>query len=237
MIRLLHVAIFFGVFLWTIPAVADAKIHRFAPTDDVRVTLELRRPKGAGALVRFTRNRVTVTSSSSGALMLRANGARSRRLVIPRRRPRRVRLVLSARTGTATLTAGRKTARLSGRFVAEDAVVVRTRRGVRLPQIRHGEPSAEKPPESPAPAPGTGASPLPTPSSMPGQPGGPLFASSSVWNAPVAADAPLDPANDVLVKTLRDTVAQNIAARWGRGSGRTATRRCIWCRGRSRRCA
>ena len=42
-----------------------------------------------------------------------------------------------------------------------------------------------------------------------------LFAPDSVWNAPLAATAPLDPASSVLVKTLRDTVAQNIAAGWG----------------------
>ena len=43
----------------------------------------------------------------------------------------------------------------------------------------------------------------------------PLFAPASVWNAPLPDDAPLDAANDVLVKTLRDTVAQNISAGWG----------------------
>ena len=42
-----------------------------------------------------------------------------------------------------------------------------------------------------------------------------LFAPESVWNAPLADDAPLDAASDVLVRTLRDTVAQNVAAGWG----------------------
>lgn len=42
-----------------------------------------------------------------------------------------------------------------------------------------------------------------------------LFAADSVWNARLADDAPLDPASGVLVKTLRETVAQNVAAGWG----------------------
>jgi len=36
-----------------------------------------------------------------------------------------------------------------------------------------------------------------------------------VWNAPLRDTAPLDPSSAVLVKSLRDTVAQNIADRWG----------------------
>jgi hypothetical protein len=42
-----------------------------------------------------------------------------------------------------------------------------------------------------------------------------VFAPDSVWNAPLTADAALDPANGVLVQTLRDTVAHDIAASWG----------------------
>jgi len=46
-------------------------------------------------------------------------------------------------------------------------------------------------------------------------PGPRLFAPDSVWNAPLRDTAPLDPSSAVLVKSLRDTVAQNIADRWG----------------------
>jgi hypothetical protein len=42
-----------------------------------------------------------------------------------------------------------------------------------------------------------------------------LFAPDSVWNAPLPAAAPLDPANATLVKTLRDTVTENEAVRSG----------------------
>jgi hypothetical protein len=50
----------------------------------------------------------------------------------------------------------------------------------------------------------TGASSLPR-----------LFAPDSVWNAPLADDAPLDPASEQLVRGLRDTVAADLAARRG----------------------
>jgi hypothetical protein len=42
-----------------------------------------------------------------------------------------------------------------------------------------------------------------------------LFAPGSVWNERLADDAALDPASATLVKTLRDTAAQNVAARSG----------------------
>jgi hypothetical protein len=49
------------------------------------------------------------------------------------------------------------------------------------------------------------------------------FAPDSVWNKPLPNDAPLDPASAVLVKTLRDTVAQNLAAGTGPGISRVTT--------------
>jgi hypothetical protein len=51
--------------------------------------------------------------------------------------------------------------------------------------------------------------------SRPSAPGPRLFAPDSVWNAPLRDTAPLDPSSAVLVETLRDTVAQNIADRSG----------------------
>jgi len=42
-----------------------------------------------------------------------------------------------------------------------------------------------------------------------------LFSPNSVWNAPLADSTPLDPASDMLVRKLLDTVAQNIADRSG----------------------
>ena len=65
-------------------------------------------------------------------------------------------------------------------------------------------------PAGPAPA---GAAPAPP--APPAVPPTPIFAPDSVWNAPLAAAAPLDPAGPQLVQKLLDTVAQNQAARTG----------------------
>jgi hypothetical protein len=43
----------------------------------------------------------------------------------------------------------------------------------------------------------------------------PIFASTSVWNAPLTSTALLDPEGPALVQKLQDTVAQNFAARTG----------------------
>ena len=61
--------------------------------------------------------------------------------------------------------------------------------------------------QTPSASPGSPAQPRPKPR--------PLFASGSVWNRPLADDASLDPSSAVLVKKLRETVEQNLAA--GRG--------------------
>jgi hypothetical protein len=50
-----------------------------------------------------------------------------------------------------------------------------------------------------------------------------LFAPDSVWNAPLAPTVPLDPSNATLVRTLQDTVAQNMAAGWGPWIGTDGT--------------
>jgi hypothetical protein len=73
---------------------------------------------------------------------------------------------------------------------------------------RHGA-SADRAPSAPA-------DPREKPSrrSPPSQPVR-LFAADSVWNAALADSVALDPASDVLVKTLRDTVARNLADGWG----------------------
>jgi hypothetical protein len=55
----------------------------------------------------------------------------------------------------------------------------------------------------------------PPSSREPSRPSARLFAPESVWNAPLPDDAPLDPQSDVLVGKLRETVAQNRAARTG----------------------
>jgi hypothetical protein len=214
--NLTPVAVLAGLALTSLVPSAEARIHRFSPANDVTVSFELPRSAPSRTLVRFARNRLSLTSSSGRALTLRRAGRSGARLAAPRGATARVRIELSADRGRARLIVGRRTTTLAGRFVTEDAVAVA---GARLRALRirtatsraaHG-PAALPAPASPA-VPTVPPQDATTPSP---QSGSALFAPTSVWNAPVADDAPLDPASSVLVKTLRDTVAQNVAAGWG----------------------
>lgn len=235
-------------------ASAEARVHRFPPADEVTVSLELRKPGSTGTIVRFARNRIALSRSASGRLVLSAEGSGKRRTMRHDRRRRRLRIRISARTRSATLVAGRRKLRLRGRLLAEDTVVVRSARAVRIrtsaalrssgrtgaPPATQNEPSpttvaAKSPPNmggmpvsSTTPTESTtGAAGVPASSTTPTQstagaagvsaPTFParLFAAGSVWNAPLRDDAPLDPESGTLVKKLQDTVAQNIADRWG----------------------
>ena len=210
------------------PSAADAQTHRFRATTDVTVSFELPRPAASGTLVRFARNGLALTRSR-GTLTLQASRRDAKRLALPARGAARVLVDVSAADGVARLSVARRTARMAGRFVDEDAVTVRNRRAVRALRIRTAAPSpaaghtaATAPrieasatsvsaPSGTAPA---GAA-APAPPAPPAVPPTPLFAPDSVWNAPLAAAAPLDPAGPQLVQKLRDTVAQNQAARTG----------------------
>jgi hypothetical protein len=137
------------------------------------------------------------------ALVLRAHGRRSRALRAPRQRRSRVVVSLGAASGRASLTVGHRTVALTGQLAPERAVTIRRRSVVNL-RITTQRPTPAAPPVVPAPA------------APPPQPPAPrLFSPSSVWNAPLPADASVDPASPVLVNTLRNTVAQNQSAGWG----------------------
>ena len=197
---------------------AEARTHHFSAATDVTVSFELPRSTASRTLVRFARNRLTLTSGASGALMLRPTGRHGARLAAPRGRTAHVRVELSADRGRARLSVGRRTTSVTGRFVAEDAVAVGSAslRALRIqtatapssPARSPATPTSPASPAAPAAPPEDGASPAPTAASA-------LFAPTSVWNLPLADGAPLDPASSVLVKTLRDTVAQNVTAGWG----------------------
>jgi hypothetical protein len=197
-------ALLVAVAVLAVPAVGAAKTHRFAPATEVTVSFALPKPKGSGTLIRFARNRVSLVRSRGGALSLRAPGRRTRRVATRGHRRKRIVVALSAINGRAKVSVRRRAASIAGGFVAENAVTVRKGRGVVRLRIRTGRrraPAASAPPPPAAPV-------APPASSR-------LFAPDSVWNGPLASDAPLDPANGVLVNTLRKTVAQNLAAGWG----------------------
>jgi hypothetical protein len=190
----------------------------------VEVTFKLRATPRSGTLLRFVRNDIALRASRFGTLRLQRGSSRSDGI----RRATRVRVSLSGPAGQIALVAHGRKALLHGRFVPENAVRVRRNRAVRALRIRHGGPTGAEataptrnaaPATSPGPAPNATAAPTPSPSTAPGT----LFAASSVWKTPLSPAAPLDPQNAVLVKTLRDTVAQNIAAGWGPWIERGAT--------------
>jgi hypothetical protein len=177
--------------------------HTFASAADITVSFTLPRHPTSGELVRFKRNHVSVVRTRNETLSLRAKGRRSRGIGAPRKRSRRVVVTLSQTSGRVTLARGGRTVSLRGEFVAESAVAVR--RGavasLRISTRRAGSPVTPIVP------------PVPPPTSAGARVR--FFAPDSVWNAPLPADAPQDPASDALVGTLRNTVAQNIAAGWG----------------------
>jgi hypothetical protein len=183
----------------TAGARAKSHTHRFGLATEVQVSFKLPKRHRAGTLIRFARNHVSVVRTRHGALTLRAKGHRRKRIARAARRHGRVVVSLSAVNGRAKLHVKRAGASVTGQFVEENAVVARGVVGLEIRTSTRGMPQPAPPPV--------------TPVSTPVRPR--LFAPDSVWNAPLPANAPLDPANAVLTKTLRDTVAQNIAAGWG----------------------
>src|SRR5690242_352724 len=207
-----------AIVLVAMPGVAAAKLpseakrpaaatHRFAATTTVVVTFRLAKQRTTGPLLRFGQNPISLVRSK-GAVTLRANGRRSRRIAVPAKSRRRIAVTLDAATGRAKLTVGHQSTAVKGRFAAERSISVRARAvtGLRIsPGDRPGlarpaAPTSTTPAGAGASGTGPTAGPAPAPR---------LFAPTSVWNAPLADNAPLDPANATLVKTLQDTAAQN----------------------------
>jgi hypothetical protein len=192
-----------------LPAAAAAHVHQFAPPA-AHVTVSFRiRGATTGTLVRFARNHVALIRNRRGRLALADSRGHVRRIAARRRG--RVTITLSATSSVVRLRIGQSVRSLSARFVSEDAVAVRGGRTVAALRIRTSPSAAELPPPGAAIAPATLEATSSTQAA--GAPG--LFAATSVWNAPLAANAPIDPASAPLVKTLRDAVAADRAAQRG----------------------
>jgi hypothetical protein len=153
-------------------------------------------------VIRFTRNRISLVRRH-GRLVLRAKNRHSRGIRAPRRRKQRIVVTLAATSDRVKLAVGRATTSLGGSFTAERSVSVHRRSVVGL-RIAASRPRPVAPPVS------TIQPPAPPPTAAPR-----LFAPDSVWSAPLAPSAPLDPASGVLTNTLRKTAAQNMSAGWG----------------------
>ena len=131
--RLPAAALLSALAVASLAPIASASTHRFSAARDVTVSFEVPRSRTSGALVRFARNGVAIVQARGGTLTLRSSGGGTRRLAVPARGAARVRVELSADHGRARLTVGRRTATVTGRFVAEDAVAVS---GARLRRLR-----------------------------------------------------------------------------------------------------
>jgi hypothetical protein len=180
------------------PAGASAAgiAHKVPPGAGVVVSFDLRGSGGdRAALVRFPRNRAALVRVAHRRLALRVGRQRALLRLRPRRRVRvHVRFDLDAARISARATARRVAIRR--RLQPEARVVVaRALRRVVVKRLLR-----RRPPDQIAPA-------APTPAGARLQ----LFAPTSVWNQPLAADAPVDPASATLVQTLRNTVAQTDA--------------------------
>jgi hypothetical protein len=194
-------------------ASAASPVPRFAPSGELKVTLRLGEPH-SGALLRFTRNRLTL--ERRGALVLSLSRAGEPPRSLQTRAAGTVTLVLSASRGRATLSAGASTVTLRARLVTEDRVVVRAPHAVRrlriVSDLLRGRRRAPAPAQSGAPEPAApAATPTPAPSPSPARVAR-LFAPDSVWNAPLAPGTALDPDSAELVRKLSDLVAADRAA-------------------------
>lgn len=168
------------------------------------------RTQRSSTLVRFARNRVALVQTR-GRLVVRA-GHRDRTVARVRRGRRvNVRITLEFDRNRLTTVAG------GGRVVLRRQLVTGERLRVtrstcclrRLKITAWARTGRRRPVATPAQV----SSPAGPASAVAGLI--PLFAPTSVWNAPLPADAPLDPASGTLVKKLRDTVTANLAARTG----------------------
>jgi hypothetical protein len=192
-----------AVALLVLPTAATARgqtrTHRFAPAADVTVSFSLTKHRARGTVLGFSTNRVSLVRTRSGRLRLQRGHRHSPRIAAPRHRRTRVVTTLSVSLRRVTLSVGRRSVHLTGSFVPERAVTVRGRLvvGFRIATRAVAAPAVQ------APAPAAPAAPPR------------LFAPDSVWNAPLAPNTPVDPASATIVKTLRNTVAQNMTAGWG----------------------
>jgi hypothetical protein len=172
--------------------------YKVPPGAGVVVSFDLRGAGERAALVRFPRNRVALVRVAARRLALGSGRHRALLRLHPGRRVRvHVRFDLDAARITVRAIGRRISVRR--RLEPEARVVVgRAARRVVVKRLRRR--AGDQRGTTPAPAgPTSGATSLQ------------LFAPTSVWNQPLAADAPVDPASATLVESLRNTVAQTDA--------------------------
>lgn len=166
----------------------EAVARRVPPADRLRVSLDYEPATGTAAtLVRFPRNGLALVRRADGGLALDAKGRAPLRLgTKPAAAGQPLRVILDLGSAQLTARAGATTVSMSRPLRRESRIVLdpaTARTGNVRVATRAPEPAVEG-----------------------------FFAPRSVWRAPVAPDAPLDPTSPALVKSLTDTVASNLAS-------------------------
>jgi hypothetical protein len=170
--------------------IAKLPVSRSMPSSrHVQVSLDYRpKDRSATTILRFPRNGVELVRSGDGRLALDA-GERQILTPIAPHAPLPLRLTFDLDANRITVRAGPRLLHVTRRLALERRVWLDAGTA-RTDRVR----ITSEAPAKPAPR---------------------LFAADSVWNAPLAADTPLDPDSPQLVKTLRDMVAQNMGAGTG----------------------
>jgi hypothetical protein len=193
-------------------------VRHFPASQSVDVLLDFRWRSGRRCtLVRFVANRVTVLLRAD---RLQVRGPRRTVLVKPQRAPvggvrLHVRLDASARLIELSLD-GRRARSIRATLVPESRVIVGSTgtcatANLSSVAVRPGRRKAAAPSGGSATETSGGAGPS-SPNDGSGAQTARLFAAKSVWNAPLPADAPLDPRSSLIAGALRDEAKRELAA-------------------------
>jgi hypothetical protein len=190
-------------------------LHRIPSAPFVLVSLRVGPIAGrSGTLARFSRNRVVLSHSRGGAVMLHVD---RRRYLLARVHPDRtvvVRVALDFSGGRISATAaGRRVAVRRGLVGNEQLVLARRSCCVRLLGIKASRRPTGGLSQIAVAQTAVAATALPPMTVEEDVPR--LFAMTSVWNRPLPDDEPLDPASPTFTRTFRDIVSANLAARTG----------------------
>jgi hypothetical protein len=207
------------------PVGASPVVREFPASGNVDVSLRFRwRADRRCTLVRFSANQISLFMRPH---RLWVTGPRGTASIAPRRtgRSARLRVRLDVRHHAINVSLdGRRARAVHGKLVGESRVVV-GRSGacsytrissvvVRASGRTSGTTTGRgaQPAGGARPQPATRPQPLagPRPGGA-GSPTGRPFAADSIWNAPLASDAPLDPQSNLLAGALRDEAKRELA--------------------------
>jgi hypothetical protein len=185
-------------------------VHRIPTAPVVVVSLRVGPiASHSGALARFRRNRIVLSHSRGRSVFVRVGRHRHRIARVRQGRRVVIRVTLDFAAGRISAAAAKRRVAARRKLVGKERLVLTGRSCcIRVLGIRTLKRPSRRPPQ-----PVVAAPPVAPATTEPANPR--LFAPTSVWNRPLAADEPLDPASPAVTSTLRAIVAANLAARTG----------------------